>query len=136
MHVGGEERLILNPNSITPIYMQIAEWLETEIINGTIQYDEKVYSQYQLAEMFNINPATAGKGISKLADENVLYKKRGLGMFVALDAKQIILNKRKNTKLNLMVEELVKEAIQLNVTERELLDMLKPVFSKLKGEAK
>ena len=75
--------MILNPNSITPIYMQIAEWLETEIINETITSDEKIYSQYQLAEMFNINPATAAKGINILADEKVLYKKRGLGMFVA-----------------------------------------------------
>ena len=61
--------------------MQIAEWLETEILGGVIECDQKVYSQYQLAEMFNINPATAAKGINLLADERILYKKRGLGMF-------------------------------------------------------
>jgi DNA-binding transcriptional regulator YhcF (GntR family) len=128
--------LILNPNSITPIYIQISEWLETEIINHTIQCDEKIYSQYQLAEMFNINPATAAKGINILADEKVLYKKRGLGMFVAADAREIILKKRKNTKLQLMVQELVKEANQLNVSENELVNLILQMNVKIKGEEK
>ncbi|MDR7074361.1 GntR family transcriptional regulator [Fictibacillus barbaricus] len=126
--------MILNSNSITPIYMQIAEWLETEIINETITSDEKIYSQYQLAEMFNINPATAAKGINILADENVLYKKRGLGMFVATDAREIILKKRKSTKLHDMVHELVKEAIQLQVSKEELVNMIQQMHVKIKGE--
>jgi DNA-binding transcriptional regulator YhcF (GntR family) len=126
--------LILNPNSITPIYIQISEWLETEILNSTIKPDEKIYSQYQLAEMFNINPATAAKGINILADEKVLYKKRGLGMFVATDAREIILKKRKNTKLYLMVREVVIEANQLNVSEDELVRMIQQMHVKIKGE--
>jgi DNA-binding transcriptional regulator YhcF (GntR family) len=126
--------LILNPNSITPIYIQISEWLETEILNNTIKPDEKIYSQYQLAEMFNINPATAAKGINILADKNVLYKKRGLGMFVATDAREIILKKRKNTKLHSMVREVVIEARQLNVSEDELVDMIQQMHVKIKGE--
>jgi DNA-binding transcriptional regulator YhcF (GntR family) len=114
--------------------MQIAEWLETEIINETITSDEKIYSQYQLAEMFNINPATAAKGINILADENVLYKKRGLGMFVATDAREIILKKRKSTKLHDMVHELVKEARQLQVSKEELVNMIQQMHVKIKGE--
>lgn len=74
-------------DSTTPIYIQIAEWLQHEIIANRLQADEKVYSQYQLAELFNINPATAGKGLTILLEEQLLYKKRGLGMFVATDAK-------------------------------------------------
>ena len=88
--------LILNTDGMKPIYVQISEWLEAEILSGNIGDDEKIYSQYQLAEMFNINPATAGKGLNILADENILYKKRGLGMFVSPEAREIILEKRKN----------------------------------------
>ena len=88
--------LILNTDSTKPIYVQIAEWLETEVLSGHIKQDEKIYSQYQLADMFNINPATAAKGLNILADESILYKKRGLGMFVSTDAKEMILTKRKN----------------------------------------
>ncbi|MCA1055739.1 GntR family transcriptional regulator [Rossellomorea aquimaris] len=117
-----------------PIYVQISEWLETEILNGTIGRDEKVYSQYQLAEMFTINPATAAKGINLLADEGILYKKRGLGMFVAPKAREIILENRKNSKLGSMVTDLAKEAVQLMVGEDELIAMIRGVYRKEKGE--
>jgi GntR family transcriptional regulator len=135
-YVGGDGRLIFNSDSMKPIYVQISEWLETEILNETIKCDEKIYSQYQLAEMFNINPATAAKGINILADENVLYKKRGLGMFVATEAREIILRKRKNTKLSAMVTDLAKEAIQLNVDEEELVKMIRSMHQKMKGDPK
>lgn len=116
--------MILNSNSMKPIYVQIAEYLEGEILRNSIRPDEKIYSQYQLAEMFNINPATAAKGLNLLADEDVLYKRRGLGMFVAADAKKIILTKRTNTKLKELIEETVREARQLGVSKQELIQMI------------
>jgi len=116
---------ILNTDGTKPIYMQIAEWLETEIMNGHFQTDEKVYSQYQLAEMYTINPATAAKGLNLLADENILYKKRGLGMFVSENAKERIIQKRKNQTLKRLIEEVVLEARRLKIGETELIDMIK-----------
>ncbi|MBC2721223.1 MAG: GntR family transcriptional regulator, partial [Desulfosporosinus sp.] len=80
--------VILNTDSTKPIYIQIAEWLEVEILNGNFKEDERVYSQYQLADMFTINPATAAKGLNLLAEEHIVYKRRGLGMFVSPNAKQ------------------------------------------------
>lgn len=117
--------MILNTNGTKPIYVQVAEWLETEILNGTIKEDGKIYSQYQLADMFTINPATAGKGLNILADEAILYKKRGLGMFVSANAKGIIVRKRKSQTLKRLVNEIVLEANRLNVAENELLQMIK-----------
>ncbi|MEK3988661.1 GntR family transcriptional regulator [Robertmurraya sp. FSL R5-0851] len=116
--------MILNSNSMKPIYVQIAEYLEGEILRDSIRPDEKIYSQYQLAEMFNINPATAAKGLNLLADEDILYKRRGLGMFVAADAKKIILTKRTNTKLKELIEETVREARQLGISKEELIEMI------------
>jgi GntR family transcriptional regulator len=126
--------LILNSDSIKPIYIQIAEWLETEILGGSIEADAKVHSQYQLAEMLNINPATAAKGLNLLADEDILYKKRGLGMFVSVEAKSIILAKRKNQTLKKLVEELVTEAEHLGVDESEIIGMIRNAKSNLKGD--
>lgn len=117
--------LILNSNSSKPIYVQIAEWIETEILSDALQADQKVYSQYQLSDMLNINPATAGKGLSLLVDEEVLYKKRGLGMFVSEKAKNIILMKRKNETLAELVGNLVREAAYLNVSEDELIRLIR-----------
>jgi len=126
--------LILNSDSMKPIYIQIAEWLETEILSDSIRMDEKVYSQYQLAEMLNINPATAAKGLNILADENILYKKRGLGMFVSAGAKEIITAKRRNQTLKSLVAELVREAEHLQVTEEELIAMIQEAKREIKGE--
>jgi GntR family transcriptional regulator len=130
----GGLRLILNTDGTKPIYVQIAEWLETEILSGNIKQDEKIYSQYQLADMFNINPATAAKGLNILADELILYKKRGLGMFVSTDAKFNILNKRKNRTLKRLVREIVMEAERLSVSEDELLQMIKAANNEDKGD--
>ncbi|MBU7005976.1 DNA-binding transcriptional regulator YhcF (GntR family) [Peptococcaceae bacterium DYL19] len=118
-------QLKLNTEGMKPIYIQIAEWLETEILSASIKSDEKIYSQYQLAEMFNINPATAAKGLNILADEKILYKKRGLGMFVSPKAKESILEKRKNQMLKNLVLELVTEAERLGVDENELISMIR-----------
>ncbi|QQZ09350.1 GntR family transcriptional regulator [Heyndrickxia vini] len=126
----------LNPDGLKPIYVQISEWLENEIINGSLEKDQKVYSQYQLAEMFTINPATAAKGLNILADDNILYKKRGLGMFVTEHAQEIILSKRKSQTLKRLVFETVHEANTLNVSEVELVQMIKNAIMEIKGVGK
>jgi DNA-binding transcriptional regulator YhcF (GntR family) len=119
---------LIDPNDAKPIYIQIAEWLENEILSGHFQTDDKVYSQYQLADLFNINPATAAKGLNVLADEGILYKKRGLGMFVAEGAKEKVTGKRMNETLKAMIQELVMEAERLNVSESELIGLLREMF--------
>ncbi|QGG53042.1 GntR family transcriptional regulator [Lysinibacillus pakistanensis] len=119
-------------DSTTPIYIQIAEWLQHEIIANRLQADEKVYSQYQLAELFNINPATAGKGLTILLEEQLLYKKRGLGMFVSQDAKDRILSKRRNEILTKMAQEIVLEAQRLLVSDEELLALIQKTQEELK----
>jgi len=119
-------------NNSIPIYLQIAEWLQHEIIADRLQADEKVYSQYQLAELFNINPATAGKGLTLLLEEQLLYKKRGLGMFVIADAKDKILRKRRNEILTKMAKDLVLEARRLLVSDEELLRLIQKTQEELK----
>lgn len=116
-----------------PIYLQVSEWLETEILSGNLTADEKIYSQYQLAEMFNINPATAARGLNILAVENILYKKRGLGMFVSHEAIEIIRRKRRELVLERLLE-LVKEAEILKISETELIAMFKNVRQRDKEE--
>lgn len=127
--------MILNQNSTTPIYIQIAAWLETEILKGNFKADQKVYSQYQLAEMLQINPATAAKGLTLLGDENILYDKRGLGKFVSKEAREMIVHKRKNDVLQGLIENIVQEAMHLDLDESELITMIQKVSRKLGGKA-
>jgi GntR family transcriptional regulator len=126
--------MILNTDGMKPIYVQISEWLENEILDGNIGPDQKIYSQYQLADIYNINPATAAKGLNILADENILYKKRGLGMFVSPTAKELILSKRKSQKLKKLVVELVVEAERLGVDQDELVEMINNAKNNLGGK--
>ena len=120
-------RLLLNPSSTAPIYVQIAEWLENEILADRLVADGKVYSQYQLAEIFNINPATAGKGLTFLLEQNILYKKRGLGMFVTVDAKETILRTRRNEVIQQMAQKLVQEAKRLSMKDEELILLIEKI---------
>lgn len=119
--------LDFNAQSTTPIYIQIAEWLENEVIADRLLPDGKVYSQYQLAEIFNINPATAGKGLTILVENNILYKKRGLGMFVVSDAKERILATRRNETLTKMAKEIVQEAKRLAVKDEDLIALIQHI---------
>ena len=114
-------------NSTTPIYVQIADWIRNEILADRLLADGKVYSQYQLADMFNINPATAGKGLTILLDENILYKKRGLGMFVTTEAKEMILQTRRNETLQRLAHDIVIEARRLAVTDDELIALIQQI---------
>lgn len=134
-YVGGEGlRLLGKTDGTTPIYIFIAEWIENEILNGNFKQDEKVYSQYKLAEIFTINPATAAKGLNLLSDQKILYTKRGLGKFVTDNAKQLILDKRKNQKLKGLIEEVVMEAARLQVSKKELLEWVETCFHTNRGD--
>ncbi|MFJ7954604.1 GntR family transcriptional regulator [Lysinibacillus sp. NPDC096418] len=124
--------MYVNLDSTIPIYIQIAEWLQHEIVADRLQNNDKVYSQYQLAELFNVNPATAGKGLTILLEEQLLYKKRGLGMFVTPDAKERILTKRRNETLTRMAQNLVVEAKRLLVSDEELLELIRRTQEGLK----
>src|ERR1700710_2074877 len=71
-----------------PIFLQIAEAIENDILAGNLAEEAQVPSTNEFAAFYRINPATAGKGVNLLVDEGILYKKRGIGMFVATGAKE------------------------------------------------
>ena len=82
----------LNDQSL--IYLQIARMLEDDILRGVYREEEQVPSTNELARGYNINPATAAKGINLLVDGGIVYKKRGIGMFVASGAVQKLKEKQ------------------------------------------
>ena len=120
----------LQSDSSIPIYVQLAQWLEDEILSGALPPDERIYSQYQLAELFGINPATAAKGLNILADEGLEYKRRGLGMFVAPDARARIQQKRRTVTLHQLLAQLAAEARRLDIPDEELLRLLAQTLQK------
>lgn len=106
------------------IYIQIKEMIENDILREILLEEEKVPSTNELAKLYSINPATAAKGINLLVDEGVLYKKRGIGMFVAAGAKMKIMDKRKENFYDDYVKSIVTEAFRLGITREELIKMI------------
>lgn len=106
------------------IYLQIKEMIENDIIRDILLEEERVPSTNELAKLYAINPATAAKGVNLLVDEGILYKKRGIGMFVASGAKQVIVKKRKERFFDDYIRSLLTEAASLGITKEELIDMI------------
>ena len=67
----------------TPLFVQIAEQLADDIVDGVLAEGARAPSTNELAAFYRINPATAAKGINVLVEDAVLEKRRGIGMFVA-----------------------------------------------------
>ena len=108
----------------TSIYLQIAEMMENDILRGVLEEEGQAPSTNELARAYSINPATAAKGINLLVDEGILYKRRGIGMFVAKRGRQRIMQKRKDAFFETYVKRLVREARALGITREELAAML------------
>ena len=102
------------------IYVQISQMIETDILRGILLEEERVPSTNELAKLYTINPATAAKGINLLVEEGTLYKKRGIGMFVATGAVERIRAKRKESFYQKRLSELLTEAERLGITRQEL----------------
>ncbi|MDE5779047.1 MAG: GntR family transcriptional regulator [Lachnospiraceae bacterium] len=112
-------------NRIVPIYIQIADAIEDDILAGRLSEGDKCYSQVVIAKELNINPATAAKGIRLLVDRGVLDKVRGQAMIIRESAVDIIKNRRLEETLNDMVDALVAEAVKLGMNRDELIERLK-----------
>ncbi len=115
----------LDLQSDVPIFIQIAEQLENAILTGALDEDMQAPSTTEISVSYKINPATALKGITMLADDGILFKKRGLGMFVAKGAKDVILKKRKRQFFEKYVRPLLSEAQKLSISPEEINDMIK-----------
>lgn len=110
--------------SLKPIFIQLTEWVEDQIINDTFKGDEQIPSTNQFALEFSINPATANKGFNILVESGVIYKKRGIGMFVCPGAKEIIRKKRTDNFTNEYLNNLISEANKLKITKNELISLI------------
>jgi len=108
-----------------PIFVQIAERIEDDIIAGSLPEESQVPSTNQFAAFYQINPATAAKGVNLLVDEGILYKKRGIGMFVATGARAKLVEKRKEQFFEQYVVAIVREARKLGISVDQLTDMIR-----------
>ena len=114
----------LELNDHEPIFIQISKAIEDEILCDSIKEGMQVPSTTELSKFYKINPATVLKGVNILVDKEILFKKRGIGMFVSKGAKEIIKNGRKENFKDVYLKDLIGEAKKIGITKEELLDMI------------
>ena len=106
------------------LFLQIAESVEESIVDGSLPEDTRAPSTNELAAFYRINPATAGKGLNRLVDAGVLVKRRGVGMFVAPGAVELLRRRRREAFTRTYLVPLLREAARLDIPPHELAQMI------------
>lgn len=114
----------INPNIEKPIFIQIAEQLEDSIFTGIYPEETKIPSTNEISSLLNINPHTVLKGMNLLVDEEIIYKKRGLGMFVKKGVVEKIRLKRQGQFYDQFIVTLIAEASKLHMTKKEIISLI------------
>ncbi len=113
-----------------PIFVQVAEYIEDGILSGAFPEDSQIPSTTEISAWHNVNPATVLKGVNILVDSGVVYKKRGVGMFVSAGAENKIRNKRKEGFYENYIDKLVTEAKKLGLAKEDITAMIERRYGK------
>ena len=114
-------------NENKPIFLQIKEKIEEQIVIGQLKEHDQIPSTTQMVHFYKINHITALKGINLLVDEGILYKKRGMGMFVAEGAKEKLLKNSREVFADNYVLPMLKEANKLGLSDSDLAGIIKKI---------
>ena len=112
-----------------PIYLQIADHLRGRILDGSLKEGDQVMSTTQFATTYRINPATAAKGLGLLVDDGLVEKRRGLGMYVAADARDALLEERRAGYLDHVLAPALHEARLLGIPADAIVDRVRKELS-------
>ncbi|PFG19219.1 GntR family transcriptional regulator [Serinibacter salmoneus] len=107
-----------------PLYVQIAAHVRDLVLAGDLAEEEQVMSTTQFATTYRINPATAAKAFAGLVEEGVLYKRRGLGMFVAPGARERLLGSGREAYFAEVLDPALDQAERLGISTDEVHDYI------------
>lgn len=108
-----------------PIFQQIARILMDEIVEGRLREEERVPSENELSRFYNVNRATVRNGLQSLLDADLIYKQRGIGMFVKEGARKKLLAERRDKFEHDYLRPLLEEAKRIGVNPEQLVEMIK-----------
>jgi DNA-binding transcriptional regulator YhcF (GntR family) len=98
-----------------PIFLQVKEAIEDDILAGLLAPDDQIPSNSQLVGFFSVNPVTVHRGVSLLLEEGIVYKKRGLGMFVSPDAPVLLRKRERDNFEQDFIAPLMRQAVLLGI---------------------
>ena len=115
-----------------PIYVRIVQGIKDAILNKQIKEESQIASTTYLSKEYKINIATVNKALNILVDEGLVYKKRGIGMFVKSGALNKLIEERRQVFKERYIVATLTEAKRLNYTEKELQELVKEAFEEMK----
>ncbi|MFR5265258.1 GntR family transcriptional regulator [Clostridium sp.] len=116
--------MLLSISDDIPIYFQIANAIKDAILSETFKDEEQIPSTNEISLNYKINPATVRKGFNILVEEGIIYKKRGMGMFVVKGAREILMERRRDEFYKEYILKLMEEAKKLNISGNEIIAMI------------
>jgi DNA-binding transcriptional regulator YhcF (GntR family) len=119
----------VNVHDEKPMFVQIIEMIEDDILAGVYDTDDLIISTPQISRLLSVNPATAQRAITVLIDRGIVYKKRGIGMAVAQNAQEQIMQERKKEFFERGIVEFISGAKKIGVTQSELIQLVKERFN-------
>ncbi|TVR95495.1 MAG: GntR family transcriptional regulator [Trueperaceae bacterium] len=113
-----------------PIYVQIADRIRADVVEGTLREGEQVMSTNQYAATYRINPATAAKAFAELVADGVLVKQRGIGMFVSDGARERLLAARRARYFDDVLAPALTEARRIGIDGDELVERVRAALAR------
>jgi len=114
----------------TPIYLQIKKEIENAIINKSIEEEKAIDSIRIMAKQYRLNPQTISNAISELLNEGILFKKRGIGMFVEKGAQKKLKVKTYEEFVETDLQNMVTKSRSLGISKKELLNLIENSYDK------
>lgn len=118
----------ISEESMLPIYIQIADAIENDILSGALKEGENCYSQVMIAKELKVNPATAAKGINMLVSREILMKQRGQAMIIAEDAREKIIERKKKKELSQAAEAFITIAKKLGLDKETIIHIIHETY--------
>ena len=114
----------------TPIYLQIKKEIENAIINKSIEEEKAIDSIRIMAKQYRLNPQTISNAISELLNEGILFKKRGIGMFVEKGAQKKLKTKTYEEFIQADLQKVIAKSRSLGISKKELLNLIEESYNK------
>ena len=111
-------------DSQKPIYLQICESVCEDILAGDLQGGNRIPSVRELGELLQVNPNTIMRSYERLTSQGIIYNKRGVGYFVAIDAREKVLAERRERFFNEELPRLRKYIQLLEIDRQQIIDSL------------
>ena len=111
-------------NEQNPIYKQLKARVVAMLLDGSLPIGAALPSVRQLAAEYQLNPITVSRAYQELADEGLIDKRRGVGMFVSDAGPKLALERERQQFLGADWPHAVQTAARLGLSRSELMNTI------------